>query len=46
MGNVVSSRVVVWGTDWLREDVVSVTVPETSENVGCEIETVVPIEGC
>lgn len=42
---VVSSRVVVSGSGWFREDVVFVTVPEASENVDCEIETVVPIKG-
>lgn len=42
---VVSSRVIVSGSGWFREDVVFVTVPEASENVGCEIETVVLIKG-
>lgn len=42
---VVSSRVVVSGSDWFRKDVLFVTVPEELVNVACEIETVVPIKG-
>lgn len=46
MGKVVSSRIVVCGSDWLRTEAVSVTISEASENVGCETETVLSTKGC